>query len=198
MKITHNPYINKQKIMSTLDKVDNYLNVQPTCDISTGYIQSKNLSLFKGVGDEMYCGGNTTFEYSYFLLSNPKDSNVNILVQNSTITNYSNYPISSKVYYCVEDIMGSLDCSNNITITNSNSRGKKPHGKIYFGNDLDKVFGTYGHNLIISPYSMYKLNENGDIVISPGYSYLFEISPINAENDTTFIMSFSWWEESLS
>lgn len=198
MKITNNQYISKHKIKSTLDRFDNHLNSQSTCNISTACNQSKNLSLFKGVSDEMYCGGNTTFEYAYFLLSNPNDSNVNIFVQNTITTNYSNYPISSKVYYCVEDIMGNLDSSNNITITNSNSSGKMPYGKIYFGNDLDKIYGTYGHNLIISPYSMYKSSENGDVIISPGYSYLFEINPINIENDSNFIMSFSWWEEPFS
>ena len=44
----------------------------------------------------------------------------------------------------------------------------------------------------------YNLNENGSIVISSGFSYLFEVIPINSDITSNFVMSFSWWEESIS
>lgn len=198
MKITQNQYINKSKSAKNMvnSQIPSQLNY--SCDISNGYIQSKNLSLFNGVSEEMYCGGNSTFEYAYFLLSNPKKSNVNIYVKNSIITNLSPSPIISKVYYCVEDVAGNLDSSNNATITNSNSSGSIPAGRIFFGNDVEKIYGIYGQNLIIPPYNMHTSNENGGIVISPGFSYLFEIIPVKEEVTSNFVMSFSWWEEPMS
>ena len=73
-----------------------------------------------------------------------------------------------------------------------------PAGRIFFGNDVEKIYGVYGQNLIIPPYNMYTSNENGGIVISPGFSYLFEISPVKEEITSNFVMSFSWWEEPMS
>lgn len=198
MKITQNQYINKSKLAKNIVNSEVHSQLNYSCDISNGYIQSKNLSLFNGVSEEMDCGGNSTFEYAYFLLSNPKKSNVSIYVKNSIITNLSPSPIISKVYYCVEDVAGNLDSSNNTTITNSNSSGSMPTGRIFFGNDVEKIYGVYGQNLIIPPYNMYTSNENGGIVISPGFSYLFEISPVKEEITSNFVMSFSWWEEPMS
>lgn len=198
MKITQNPYINKPKLPKNINKSEIPSQLNYSCDISNGYIQSKNLVLFNGVSEEMDCGGNSTFEYAYFLLSNPKKSSVNIYVKNSIITNLSSNPVVSRIYYCVEDIIGNLESSKNITITNSNSNGSMPMGKIFFGNDIDKIFGIYGQNLIISPYNTFISNENGGIVISPGFSYLFEISSVNKEITANFVISFSWWEEPIS
>ena len=84
-----------------------------------------------------------------------------------------------------------------LDITNSNSSGTLPQGKILFGNDLEKVSGIYGQNLIISPYNMFNFAENGGIIISPGFSYLFEISCVNIDITSNFTMSFSWWEENM-
>lgn len=198
MKITQNQYINKPKSSKNISNSGITSQISYSCDISNGYIQSKNLALFNGVSEEMDCGGNNTFENAYFLLVNPKRSNVNIYVKNSIITNLSSNPIIAKIYYCVEDVVGSLDSSNNITITNSNSSGRISSGKILFGNDMEKIYGIYGQNLIVTPYNMYTSNENGSVVLSPGFSYLFEISPINKEIISNFIMSFSWWEEPIS
>ena len=198
MKITQNQYINKSKSSKNMvnSEVPSQLNY--SCDISNGYIQSKNLSLFNGVSEEMDCGGNSTFEYAYFLLSNPKKSNVNIYVKNSIVTNLSPSPIISKVYYCVEYVAGNLDSSNNTTITNSNSSGSMPGRQALSGNDVEKIYGIYGQNLIIPPYNMHTSNENGGIVISPGFSYLFKILPVKEEITSNFVMSFSWWEEPMS
>lgn len=197
MKITQNQYINEPKSSKNISKAEVYSQINYSCDISNGYMQSKNLVLFNGVSDEMYCGGNSTFEYAYFLLCNPKKSNVNIYVKNSIITNLSSSPVISKIYYCVEDIVGNLESSKNTTITNSNSNGSIPVGKIFFGNDFEKIYGIYGQNLIISPYNMYASKENGSIVISPGFSYVFEISPVSNESTSNTVMSFSWWEEPI-
>lgn len=198
MKITQNQYINKSKSPKNISNAEIPSQLNYSCDISNGYIQSKNLSLFNGVSEEMDCGGNSTFEYAYFLLSNPKKSNTNIYVKNFIITNLSPSPIISKVYFCVEDVIGNLDSSNNVSITNSNSSGTIPFGKIFFGNDVEKIYGIYVQNLIIPPYNMYKSDENGGIVISPGFSYLFEINPVKEEITSNFVMSFSWWEEPIS
>lgn len=198
MKITQNQYINKSKPSKNINHSGIASQISYSCDISNGYIQSKNLVLFNGVSEEMYCGGNSTFENAYFLLVNPKRSNVNIYVKNSIITNLSSSPIISKIYYCVEDVVGSLDSSNNITITNSNSSGRISSGEVLFGNDMEKIYGIYGQHLIVPPYNMYTSNENGSVVLSPGFSYLFEISPINEEIISNFVMSFSWWEEPIS
>lgn len=198
MKITQNQYINKYKSSKNIDssKVPSQLNY--SCDISNGYIQSKDLALFNGVSDEMDCGGNSTFECAYFLLSNPKKSNVNIFVKDYIISNLSSNPIVSKIYYCVEDIVGNLTSSTNISISNSNSSGSMPKGKIFSGNDIEKIYGIYGQNLIVPPYNMYRCHENGAIVISPGFSYLFEVKPIDKDVASDTVLSFSWWEEPLS
>lgn len=198
MKITQNQYINKSKSPKNITNSEIPSQLNYSCDISNGYIQSKNLTLFNGVSEEMDCGGNSTFEYAYFLLSNPQKSNINIYVKNSIITNLSSSPIICKIYYCVEDVIGNLDSTNNTTITNSNSCGSMPVGKIFFGNDVEKIYGVYGQNLIIPAYNMHLSNENGGIVISPGFSYLFEILPVNQEITSNFVMSFSWWEEPIS
>lgn len=197
MKITQNQYVNKSKLLNRGNKLNIPYEYKYTCDISNGYIQSQNLSLFQGVSEELDCGGNSTFEYAYFLLANPKKSNVNIYVRNSIISNFSANPIIVKISYCVEDVVGHLEKSSFITITNSNSSGTLPHGKILFGNDLDKIYGIYGQNLIIAPYSMYNCNENGGVVISPGFSYLFEISSVNIDITSNFTTAFSWWEEDI-
>ena len=197
MKITQNQYINKSMSVNNKNSTAPW-EFKSISDVSNGYIQSKNLSLFNGVSEEMDCGGNSTFEYAYFLLSNPNKSSVNIFVKNSIISNYSSNPIILKVYYCVEDIIGNLESSNYITIVNSNSCGSIPNGRIFFGNDLDKIYGIYGQNIIVPPYNSYNFCENGAIVISPGFSYLFEIAPINKEITSNFAMSFSWWEEPFS
>lgn len=197
MKITQNQYINKSKSTKNMNNTQIFSNINNSCDISNGYVQSKHLILFNGVSEEMDCGGNSTFDYAYFLLSNPQKSNTNIYVKNSIITNLSSSPIVSKIYYCVEDIIGNLESSNNISITNSNSNGSMAFAKIFFGNDIEKIYGIYGQNLIIPSYSMHNSNENGSIIISPGFSYLFEIIPINKEITSNFVMSFSWWEEPI-
>lgn len=198
MKITQNQYINKSKTSKNTDNSEIPSTINYSCDISNGYIQTKNLSLFNGVSEEMDCGGNSTFDCAYLLLSNPKKSNVNIYVKSSVISNLSSSPVISKIYYCVEDVIGNLESSSNTTITNSNSCGSMPIGKIFFGNDIEKIYGIYGQNLIIPPYNMHISNENGGVVISPGFSYLFEISPVKEEITSNFVMSFSWWEEPLS
>ena len=198
MKISQNQYINKSKNIDNKNRSNNIWEFKYTGDVSNGYVQSQNLCLFNGVSEEMDCGGNSTFEYAYFLLTNPVKSNINIYVKNSIITNLSSNPIITKVYYCVEDVVGNMESSSYISITNSNSSGTMPKGKIFFGNDMDKIYGTYGQNLIISPFSMYNAFENGSIVISPGFSYMFEVSPINQEVISNFVMSFSWWEEPFS
>ena len=168
MKISQNQYINKSKNIDNKNNSNNIWEFKYTGDVSNGYVQSQNLCLFNGVSEEMDCGGNSTFEYAYFLLTNPVKSNIN------------------------------MESSSYISITNSNSSGTMPKGKIFFGNDMDKIYGTYGQNLIISPFSMYNSFENGSIVISPGFSYMFEVSPINQEVISNFVMSFSWWEEPFS
>ncbi|WP_434794700.1 hypothetical protein TPDSL_18140 [Terrisporobacter petrolearius] len=198
MKITQNQYINKSKPSKNTNNSEIPSTINYSCDISNGYIQTKNLSLFNGVSEEMDCGGNSTFDSAYLLLSNPKKSNVNIYVKSSVISNLSSSPVISKIYYCVEDVIGNLENSSNTTITNSNSCGSMPTGKIFFGNDIEKIYGIYGQNLIIPPYNMHISNENGGVVISPGFSYLFEISPVKEEITSNFVMSFSWWEEPLS
>ncbi|WP_343348518.1 DUF6143 family protein [Terrisporobacter petrolearius] len=198
MKITQNQYINKSKSSKNTDNSEIPSTVNFSCDISNGYVQTKNLSLFNGVSEEMDCGGNSTFDCAYLLLSNPKKSNVNIYVKNSVISNLSSSPVISKIYYCVEDVIGNLESSSNTTITNSNSCGRMPTGKIFFGNDIEKIYGIYGQNLIVPSYNMHISNENGGVVISPGFSYLFEISPVKEEITSNFVMSFSWWEEPLS
>lgn len=198
MKITQNQYINKPKSSKNTNNGEIPSTINYSCDISNGYIQTKNLSLFNGVSEEMDCGGNSTFDCAYLLLSNPKKSNVNIYVKSSVISNLSSSPVISKIYYCVEDVIGNLESSSNTTITNSNSCGSMPIGKIFFGNDIEKIYGIYGQNLIIPPYNMHISNENGGVVISPGFSYLFEISPVKEEITSNFVMSFSWWEEPLS
>ena len=198
MKIYQNQYINKSRFTSAKENLTSPFEFEHVSDISNGYIQSKNFSLFNGVSDDMYCGGNSTFEYAYFLLSNPIKSKINIYVKNSIITNHSHSPLIIKIYYCVEDIVGKIESSNFFCISNSNSSGTIPQGKIFFGNELDKIYGVYGQNLIVPSYNSYNLNENGSIVISSGFSYLFEVIPINSDITSNFVMSFSWWEESIS
>ncbi len=198
MKTTQNQYINRSKSSKNMNNSEIPSTINYSCDISNGYIQTKNLSLFNGVSEEIDCGGNSTFDCAYLLLSNPKKSNVNIYVKNSVISNLSSSPVMSKIYYCVEDVIGNLESSSNTTITNSNSCGSMPAGKIFFGNDIEKIYGIYGQNLIIPPYNTHISNENGGVVISPGFSYLFEISPVKEEITSNFVMSFSWWEEPLS
>lgn len=198
MKISQNQYINKSKSGSFFNNSTSPFEFKYCSDISNGYIQSKHLSLFNGVSDDMYCGGNSTFEYAYFLLSNPIKSNANIYVKNSIISNHSDTPIIIKIYYCVEDIDGSVQSSNFFSITNSISCGTIPQGKIFFTNELDKIYGIYGQNLIVPAYNSYNLNENGSIVLSPGFSYLFEIIPVNNNSVSNFAVSFSWWEEILT
>ena len=99
MKISQNQYINKSKSGSFFNNSTSPFEFKYCSDISNGYIQSKHLSLFNGVSDDMYCGGNSTFEYAYFLLSNPIKSNANIYVKNSIISNHSDTPIIIKIYY---------------------------------------------------------------------------------------------------
>ena len=84
MKITQNQYINKSMSVNNKNSTAPW-EFKSISDVSNGYIQSKNLSLFNGVSEEMDCGGNSTFEYAYFLLSNPNKSSVNIFVKNSQI-----------------------------------------------------------------------------------------------------------------
>ena len=85
MKITQNQYFNKSKSLNRGNKFNIPYEAKYTCDISNGYIQSQNLSLFQGVSEELDCGGNSTFEYAYFLLTNPNKSNVNIYVKKETL-----------------------------------------------------------------------------------------------------------------
>lgn len=198
MKITQNQYINKSKSSKNINKSEIPSQLNYSCDISNGYIQSKGLALFNGVSEEMHCGGDTNFKRTYFLLSNPKKSKKNVYVKNSIITNSSSNPIISKIYYCVEDIIGNLEISKNTTIINSNSNGSIPTGEIHFGNDIEKIDGIYGQNLIISSYNSYTSYENGSIIISPGFSYIFEIIPIDNQTISNSTMSFSWWEEPIS
>ena len=97
MKINQNQYINKSRFTSAKENLTSPFEFKHVSDISNGYIQSKNFSLFNGVSDDMYCGGNSTFEYAYFLLSNPIKSKINIYVKNSIITNHSHSPLIIKI-----------------------------------------------------------------------------------------------------
>ena len=142
MKINQNQYINKSRFTSAKENLTSPFEYEHVSDISNGYIQSKNFSLFNGVSDDMYCGGNSTFEYAYFFFFNPIKSKINIYVKNSIITNHSHSPLIIKIYYCVEDIVGKIESSNFFCISNSNSSGTIPQGKIFFGNELDKIYNS--------------------------------------------------------
>ena len=70
MKITQNQYFNKSKSLNRGNKFNipyepNY-EAKYTCDISNGYIQSKNLSLFQGVSEELEFVIVTKFDFSRF------------------------------------------------------------------------------------------------------------------------------------
>ena len=198
MRISQKQYINKSISTNNNSKSIVPWEFKNSNDISNGYSQSKILSLFNGVSEEMDCGGNSTFDRAYFLLSNPINSSVNIYVKNSIISNHSPNAIITNIYYCVDDIVGTFKSSDYISITNSNSSGTIPYGKIFFGNDLDKIYGIYGQNITVPPYGTHVSSENGSIILSPGFSYLFEIFPTNKEFVSNFVMSFSWWEEMLN
>lgn len=170
------------------------LTPQYTASVSEAYIQSKCCEYYIGTTKRIAIGNGVN---GVVVLSNPKDSRVNLCVNKTNSSNLSNSPISVDVFSCAmidgnlvksyDYIQGNLACSE---LT-------KPKGQILYGADVNATNGVHIQILTIPPFQVLKGNTSGSVIIPPGAQRIYVFQTINIKETATIAMGLAWWEESV-
>lgn len=136
--------------------------------------------------------------YAWGALYNPKDSGVNLYVSVVTITNTSDFPIKSRIYFNSSIPEGAIPVTSitpaNLTIS------PQPKPMVYFltGQFLTSEItdGVKAFTRIVPPNSTLANEKDGKIIIPPGESFLTLLVPPGPELVKADI-AYGWWEERI-
>ena len=164
-----------------------------TADIKDGYIQNKVGNVFRGQGEILSFGP----EYnSVYVLSNPKDSNINLFLRTLMYTNLSPTSMGVNVIYYGE-VNGDLIKSCNVANGNTTYQNLKSISSIYSGSNVKINCGVTVCTYSIQGYSTYRAPINGSLLLAPGMNHIIEVFPINCNQLGYGVVGFDWWEEPI-
>lgn len=160
--------------------------------INEGYQANKEWHYFLGATPDLNFAGNVIVG-----LSNPFNSGVNLYVDLATICNLSKDLCRVEIcnaYHTLDNLekverisMGNLNC-NPCSV---------PKGSIYFGMNQRIPNEISWCTTTLDSYATLPLPENGMLIIAPGTSHYYIITPLMGLKKPTINMSFKWWEEKI-
>lgn len=133
--------------------------------------------------------------HAWGALVNPPDSQVNLSIDNYSVSNYSTHPFVAQVWFnaCVQC---PFVLSNKVSVANTARQPlAKPRVQLQLAESVAvrPVGGVNPMNQIIPPRSTIKDDEGGKIILPPGGSFLVFLVPPGACLVRARI-AFSWWE----
>ena len=184
----------------SLENCNNFVNIknnipQKVVNIPISLYESIQQKYFVGQTKALLVGKDCT---SWAGLVNPCDSNVNLYVNVSTISNFSDENLTAEIWLNT-DFPEKGSVSHKISPTNTASSG-------FTKNEVDIRFiksttrtpesGVNVYERIIPPNTTIILEEDGKFIEAPGGSYVVVIkSP--SETIDKVIVAFGWWETSI-
>lgn len=133
----------------------------------------------------------------YFILANPKNSEVNLFLNVSYNTNLSEIPLQASAYYFGK-IKGDLKETKKIISGNPYTKDTiKSKAKIFYGFDAELLRGVNTYTFSIEPFSTFKDIPSGSIIIPPGYIHIVKVCSSYENKTGLCCASFAWWEKSI-
>ncbi|MBE5960647.1 MAG: hypothetical protein E7256_04565 [Lachnospiraceae bacterium] len=160
------------------------------CDLHNGYIQMLQACYYQGTS-RILSGG--SMERSYFVLENPKDSNVNVFINKALHSNLSSSAIAVTTYLCSR-VKGELRVSECIDNTNTYFSKKQAKARIVYGREAIFKENNANTRFSIPPYGIYSAIPSGSIVLAPGKCYVAEAEALEGSLGFDMISSLGWWE----
>lgn len=151
---------------------------------------------------EFYIGTSTRFTFGELRngvveIYNPKDSGVNIFINNAIFTNLSDSNISMDVF-SFSNTSGNVNKSFNIVPGNlGNICIRKPKARLYYGIGVDVENGVEMLIYTIPKFSNLEVSPEGSVVLPPGANRVYIFNTINYKDTATVSVSFKWWEEEI-
>lgn len=162
-------------------------------DVRRGYVQTKAGIYYKGTAIPV-CG--KANEKAYFILANPEDSGVNVFLNKTLHSNLGDSPVGIRTYLCAIP-KGRVECSNDITNSNTYKCNKKSKAKIFSGKDLCIAGGDSNYIFTVKGYETFRGSPNGCMLLAPGKCYIAELNSLIDCKGIKGVCSFAWWEEEL-
>lgn len=167
-----------------------------TADVSDGYIQNLNCAYYRALTEnvEFTCG-----ESAVFVVYNPENSCVNLLISNLYYNNYSKYRLEG-IFYLYGLPKGTLIPSTHIVNSNTSSGSNiKGLGELYSGKNIEVTNGEISRVIIIDPLATTRTDSTGSLLLAPGMAYILKVRLLEETTDSvTFGFGINWWEEPIS
>jgi hypothetical protein len=133
--------------------------------------------------------------HAYGGLVNPPDSQVNLSIDNFTVSNYSTHPLVAQIWFnaCVQC---PFVLSHKVSAANTARQPvPKPRVQLQIAESvaIRPTGGVNPLNEIIPPRSTLKDHQEGKIIFPPGGSFLIFLVPPGACMVRARV-AFSWWE----
>lgn len=165
-----------------------------TADVETAYIQSMKGQYYKGCAEPI---SGVNGEKAYFILENPENSGVNLLLNKTIHANLGTTPLMIRTFNCGKIYCGNLHESKCVSNANSNLCQKKPYGRILYGTKVNISGEKCDYIFTTKQFESFKGSPKGSIIIAPGKVYIAEVSPLIKGTTFTGVCSFGWWEEKI-
>lgn len=165
-----------------------------TSDVENAYIQSLRGQYYKGCANPLSGRSGTK---AYFILENPKRSEVNLFLNKTIHSNLGEIPLIIRTFNCGIIYGGNLRESNCLSNANSNLCYKQPRGRILYGTEVNMSGEKCDYIFTVPKYESFKGAPKGSIIIAPGKAYIAEVCPLIEDANFAGVCSFGWWEERI-
>ncbi|WP_122638159.1 DUF6143 family protein [Romboutsia sp. Marseille-P6047] len=163
-------------------------------DVCSGHIQNNENKYYRGKSEVVKLKRGVN---SVVTLKNPKNSEVIVYVNNTTVANISDVVVTENIYYSAS-ATGNLIKSNNIISSNAPyGKNTKAHSEIYYGEDIKISNGVSTRTSMILPYSNLLGDDSGSVILYPGMEVVIELYLSDSTKEGEGIVSFIWWEEPI-
>lgn len=162
-------------------------------DVSNGYVQSQNGSLFIGKTVDLCFGSRNR---AYFVVHNPEGSGVNMVLNSIDASNLGSVPMRINAYTNAKiSVRGQLIESDNVAAANTDYSGTNPEGAIYYGRGVRVLSGKAINTAVVNGYQTSTTSIGGGMIVTPGNTMVFELSSLSDCDKARALISLEWWEE---
>lgn len=155
------------------------------------YIQKTSEIYFRGQGSELYC---TDISPAYFILKNPKDSGVNIVLDNCAHTNLSGVPVRMAAHYrCSDFPINEAPSKSVISVYTCSCPNIKPKGEIYSIN-IDDIPSIKHCTFAVPPFNNVPIEPLNGIFIPPGALHIIRFTALVSNERALVSETFGWSE----
>lgn len=146
---------------------------------------------FRGQGRELYCSDICP---AYFILKNPIDSGVNIVLDNCAHTNLSGVPVRMSAHYrCSDFPLNQVPSKSVISVYTCSCINIKPKGEIY-SITIEDIPSIKHCTFVVPPFNNVPIEPLNGIFVPPGALHIIRFESLISNERALVCETFGWSE----